>query len=159
MRLGSHIHRDHVFLRPLAVDHLQGLAAEGTAQNGRAPGFQVGFVKIELIRIDCPLHDGFAQTIGAGNKDYVVETGFGIQGKHYAGGADVRAHHALNAGGKGDLIMIKTLMYPVGDGTVVIERSEDTPDGEEYLIDAGNIEIGLLLSRKGCIRQILCGSG
>ena len=80
----------------VAVDHLDRFAAQIATQNRRATGSQSGLVNIELVRVNRTLNHGFAQTVCAGDKHDVTETGFGIQGKHHTGSAGFGAHHALH---------------------------------------------------------------
>ena len=103
----------------VAVDHLDGLAAKRTPQHRGAAGFQSGFVHVEFVRIDRALHHGLAQAVARGDEYHLAEAGFRVHGEHHAGGTDVGAHHALDAGGERDLAMIESMMDAVGNGAVV----------------------------------------
>jgi len=54
--------------------------------------------------------------------------------------------------------MGKSLVHPIANGPIVIKRCKDVLDSIEDLIDAIDIEIGLLLPGKRRIGQILRGS-
>jgi hypothetical protein len=43
----------------------------------------------------------------------------------------------------------------VGDGAVVVERGEDELDGVQHVVDAADVEEGLLLAGEGRVRQVL----
>src|SRR5690606_35391674 len=77
------------------VDHLDGLAAQVAAQNGRTTSLQRGLVHIEFVRVDRALHHCFAQTVGTGDEHDITEAGLGIQGEHHTGGTGFGTNHAL----------------------------------------------------------------
>ena len=141
----------------VAVDHLDGLAAQVTAQDGRAARFEGALVYVEFVRVDRALYDGFAQAVGAGDKHHVTETGFGIQGEHHTGSAGFRTHHALHAGRQGHQLVVETLVYAVGDRTVVKEGGKHFLGRADHVFDAANVEEGFLLAGKGGVRQVFGG--
>ena len=53
----------------------------------------------------------------------------------------------------------EALVRAVGDGAVVVERGEDLPDRLEDVVDAADVEEGLLLPGEGRIRQVLGRGG
>ncbi len=57
----------------VAVDHLDGFAAQVAAQDGRTTSFKGVLVYVEFVRVDRALYDGFAQAVGAGDKHHVTE--------------------------------------------------------------------------------------
>src|SRR3989338_3336938 len=79
----------------VAVNHLDGFAAQVAAQDRRAAGFQRLFVDIELIRVNRTLYHGFTQAVGAGDKHRITEARLGVQGEHHAGGPGFRTHHSF----------------------------------------------------------------
>jgi hypothetical protein len=50
--------------------------------------------------------------------------------------------------------MLETLVYPVGNGAVVIETGEHVQDLGLDFPQSANVEEGLLLSCKGSVRQV-----
>ncbi len=61
------------------------------------------------------------------------------------------------AADKRHLAVLETLMYPVGNGAIVVERREDLAHGVEDVVDPFDVEEGFLLSGKGRIRQVFGG--
>ena len=53
--------------------------------------------------------------------------------------------------------MGEVLVYAIGDGAVVVQRSEHLTDGVQDVVDAVDVEEGLLLTCEGSIRQVFCG--
>jgi hypothetical protein len=143
----------------LGIDHAQSLAAHIAAQHGGPARGQGRLVDIELVGIDGALDHHFAQAIAGGDKDGVAETRFRVQGKHDAGGGEVAAHHALDAGGEGDVAMLEALMDPVGNSPIVEQGGEHLLDAVLDVVQALDVEEGLLLTGEGGIRQVLGGGG
>lgn len=141
------------------VGHLDKLGAEGLAHHRRAPPLEGRLVHIEFIRVDRALHHHLAKTMGAGDKDHVVETGLGIQSKHDAGGGEIGTHHPLNPGREGNTLVVVALMHPIGDSAIVEQGSKHMLDRRHDGIDATYVEEGLLLTGKGGVRHILGGGG
>src|SRR5574338_1420979 len=157
----GHIHRPGgtaSFLL-LGEDHLDQLGAEVAADHRRLALCQGGLVYIELVGVHRALHDRFAQAIGGGDEDHVLETGFGIDGEHHSRSADVRAHHALHPGGERHLGVGEALVHAVGDGPVVVEGGKHLLHGVEDVLVAVDIQEGLLLAGEGGVGQILGGGG
>ena len=141
----------------VAVDHLDRLAAQVAAQDSRATGLQGLLVHVEFVGVDRPLHHGFTQAIGAGDKHHVAEARFGIQGEHHPGGAGFRTHHALYAGGQGDQFVVEALVHAVGDGAVVEQGGEYFFGRADHIVHAADIQEGFLLTGKGGVRQVFGG--
>ena len=139
--------------------HLDHLGAEVAADDGVLAGGQHRLVHVELVRVDGALHDGFAEAVAGGDEDGIAETGFGVEREHHAGGALVGAHHALDAGGQGDVGMDEALVHAVGDGAVVVQRGEDFLDRVQDVFEADDVEEGFLLAGEGRIGQVLGGGG
>jgi hypothetical protein len=55
--------------------------------------------------------------------------------------------------------MDEIFVHAVGDGAVVVERGEDVLDRLEHILDALDVEKGLLLPRERGIRQVFGGGG
>ena len=66
------------------VNHADFFRTHCATDDRRTVSRQGRFVHVEFIRVNGALHDHFAQTPGRRNKDDLVETGFGIDGEHYA---------------------------------------------------------------------------
>src|SRR5690606_14696636 len=122
----------------VAIDHLDRLAAQVAAQNGRAAGFQGRLVYVEFVRVDRALHHGFTEAVGAGDEYHVTEAGLGIEREHHAGGAGFRTHHALHAGGQRDQLVIEALVHTVGNGAVVEQGGEDFLGGADHVVHAAD---------------------
>ena len=87
----------------------------------------------------------------------MVEAGFGVEGEHDTGRAAVGTHHALHACGEGDYVVFEAFMNAVGDGAVVVQRSEYMVHGCFDVFQAVDIEKGFLLTCKRCVRQVFGG--
>ena len=107
------------------VNHLDGLATQVAAQNGRLTRCEGGLVNVKFIGVHSTLHHRFAQAVGAGDKHDIPETGFRIQGEHNATGSGLTAHHLLDASRQGYLFVVKTVMDAIGNGAVIEQRGED----------------------------------
>src|SRR5204862_1160761 len=116
-------------------------------------------VDVELVRIHRTLHDVLAQAVAGGDEDHVAEAGFGIEGEQNPGGADVRAHHQLHAGGQEHVLVLEAVVHAVGDGAVVVQRGEHLADAHQYLVDAFDVEKGFLLAGEAGVGQVLGGGG
>ena len=86
-----------------------------------------------------------------------VEAGLGVDGEHHTGGADVGAHHPLHPGRQRDRLVVEAVVHAVGDRPVVVERGEHLPDREQDVVDAADVEEGLLLPGEGGVGQVLGG--
>ena len=134
--------------------HLQKLGAQAAANHRALARAQHGFVDIKLIRIDGALNHRLTQAIAGGNKNHVRKARFGIDGEHHARGAQVRAHHALNARTERHVLVGKAFVHPVADGAVVVQRSKYLADFVQHIVDADHVQKGFLLAGKRCIRQV-----
>ena len=157
--LGHLLGEDLLGAAGFGIDHAQGLAAHIAAQHGGPASGQGRLVDIELVGIDGALDHHFAQAIAGGDKDGIAETRFRVQGEHDAGGGEVAAHHALDAGGEGDVAMLEALVDAVGDGPIVEQGGEHLLDAVFDIVQTLDVEEGLLLAREGGIRQVLGGGG
>ncbi len=142
----------------VAIDHLDRLAAQVTAQDGRAAGLEGVLVHVEFVRVDCTLYDGFAQAIGASDEHHVAEARLGVEGEHDAGGAGFGANHALHTGRQGNQLVIEALVHAVGDGAVIEQRSEHFLGRADHVIDAADVEEGFLLAGERGVWQVFSGS-
>ncbi len=107
------------------VEHHALLFGTQTAANdGRETGGELRLVHIEFVRIDRALHHHLAQTVRRSDEHGIAETGFGIQCEHHTGCAQIGTHHALHTGRQRHIGMREILVYAIGDGAVVIQRSE-----------------------------------
>ena len=52
------------------------------------------------------------------------------------------------------MLVGETLVHPVTDGTVVVQRGKHLLDLVQHILDAHNIEKGLLLARKRGVGQV-----
>ena len=141
--------------RAVAPHHAASLFAEFAPHHRRKTLRQQRLVDVELVRIHRALHHRFAQTPGGGDEHHVAESGFRIQREQHAGAGDVRAHHALDAGGQRHLGVSKTVMHAIGDRTVVVERSEHLFHVRQQRIRAAHVQVGFLLAGERGIGQIL----
>ena len=137
--------------------HLQQLGTQITADNGREPGAQGGFVYVELIRVHRALHHHFAQTIARGDEDHVIKARFRVQGEHHTCGAFVGAHHALHTGAERHHVVGKTFVHPVADRAVVVERGEHLSHLVQHGVNAGDVQKSFLLPGKRGVWQIFGG--
>ena len=71
-------------LRIIAVDHLEGFAAEILAQNGSFVGQERWLVHVKFVRVHCALYDGLAQTVGRRHENGVSKSGFCVECKYDA---------------------------------------------------------------------------
>ena len=63
-------------------DHLHGLVAEQSAKDRPVPQRKRRLMNVELIGIDRPLDDVFAEPVGAGDKHDVAKSGLRVKGEH-----------------------------------------------------------------------------
>ena len=70
-------------------------------------------------------------------------------------GAEVAAHHPLDAGGERDVRVRETLMDAIRDRPVVVEAGEYLFYGMKYIIQAIDIQECFLLAGKGGLGQVL----
>ena len=157
--LHADIHRLNSLARGTALfirgeDHLDKLAANLATDHRHLAGLEHGLVHIKLIGVHCALHHGLAQAVGARDEDHLVKARLRVECEHHAGSTKVGSHHALNASREGNIGMGKTLVNPVADGPIVVERGKDMFDLVEHILDAHHIQEGFLLARKGGVRQV-----
>ncbi len=155
----GHIFNPHLLTVGLrvGVDHANLFRPHVAAHDSGTICCQSRFVDIELIRVNRPLHHHFTQPQCSRDKHHLIKAGFGINGKHHARRGQIRAYHALNAGGERHTAMIVALVDAVGDGTVVKQRGEDVLHRHHDGVNTLHIQKGLLLTGKGGIGHILCG--
>src|SRR6056297_727333 len=154
-----HVHRLHGMPRGgvVAVDHLDGLAAEAAAQDRVVAVLQRLLVDVELVRVHGALYHGLAEPVRGGDEYGAPEAGLGVEREHHAGSADVAADHVLDARRKGHQGVIEAVVHPVGDRPVVEQRGEYLVDGLDEPLEAFHVEEGLLLSRERGVGQVLGG--
>ena len=114
---------------------------------------------IEFVGVYRALNHHFAQTVGRGHEDDLIEAAFGIQRKHYARSTAIGAHHALHACRQGHDIVRETFVDAVGNGAVIVKRSENVLHGFFDVVQPVDIQEGFLLSGKRGIRQVFGGGG
>ena len=140
--------------------HADQFGTKRLADDRELAGIKRGLKDIELIGIDSALHDGFAEAVGCGDEDHLVEARFGIEREHHAGSALVGTAHALHAGRKRHFSVRKAFMNTVGNGAVVIERREDFLHMMQDGINTDHIKNRFLLAGKGSVRKVFsCGRG
>jgi hypothetical protein len=144
----------HAFARCIRIDHANLLRAELTTQDGRFACAQRGLVDVELVRIDGALDDGFAEAVTRGHEHGVAKAGLGVEREQHARGAHVGADHQLHAGREKHVLMLEAMMHPIGNRTVVVEGREDFPDPMQHVLDADDVEEGLLLPCERGIGQV-----
>ena len=79
-------------------------------------------------------------------------SGLGVEGEHHATRPEVAAHHALDAGGQGDLLMRIAFVRAVGNGAVVVKRGKYLLHRGVEGVEATHVEESLLLAREGSVR-------
>ena len=139
--------------------HLDELGAERLADDRILAGIKDGLVDVELVGVHGALDHGFAEAVGGGDEDHLVEAGFGVEREHHAGGAAVGAAHALHAGGQGDFSVREALVDAVGDGAVVVEGGEDLLHVLEDGVDADDVEHRFLLTGEGGVGKVFSRGG
>ncbi len=145
---------DAAFLAGLRELHLDQLGADRAADDRVLAGGQRRLEHVELVRVDRALHHRLAQAVAGGDEDDVLEARFGVDREHHARRAAVRAHHALDAGGERHHVVGEALVHAVGDSAVVVQRGEHVLDLVEHVIDAGDVEVALLLAGERGVRQV-----
>ena len=159
--LGRNVHHLHglACLSLFGKHHFNQFRTHGFTQHGGTAGTQSRFVDIEFVGVYRALNHHFAQTVGRGHKDDLIEAAFGIQRKHYARSAAVGAHHALHACRQSHDIVRETFVDAVGNGAVIVKRSENVLHGFFDVVQPVDIQEGFLLSGKRGIRQVFGGGG
>ena len=137
--------------------HADQLGAEVAADDRQLAALQRRLVDVELVGIDGALDHGLAEAVARGDEDDVGEAALGVDREHHAGRADVAAHHPLHPGRERDVAVRVALVHAVADGAVVVEAGEDLAHLRQHLVDAGDVEEGLLLAGERRVRQVLGG--
>jgi hypothetical protein len=126
------------------------------ARDHRRPsGAQGRFVHVELVRVHRALHHRLAESVRGRDEHRVAKAGFGVEREHHAAGADIAAHHALDAGRQRHVLVRKALVHAVGDRPVVEQRGEHVAHRVQHVIGAADVEKGFLLAGEGGVRQVL----
>ena len=112
---------------------------------------------IELVGVDGALHHRFAQAITGSDEHNFFKTGFGIDGEHDTGCAQVRSDHALHPSRQGHFCMRKTFVYAVTDGSVVVQRGKHLFHFVQNVLNAHHVQEGFLLTGKRGVGQIFGG--
>ena len=136
------------------IDELDFLATDPVTKNGLMAAFQRRLVYQKFVRIGDSLHDCLTQPPDAGDHYNVTVAAFRIQRENYPGGGPVRADHPLDANRQSNILVRKTLVYPIGNGPLGEQRGETLADRIDQGFGAANIEEGFVLSREGSARQI-----
>ena len=90
------------------------------------PAARLRLVDVELVRIHRALHDGLAEPVRRRDEHDLVEARLGVEREHHAGGAQVAAHHPLDAGRQRDVRVREALVDAIGDRAIVVERLANT---------------------------------
>ena len=116
-----HIFNFHLLamLLRVGIDHADFFRSHITAHNRRATRGQRWLMHVKFIRVNCTLHHHFTQSQGSRHKDYLVKTGFSINGEHHSGCGQIGTHHTLDTGRKCHATVIVALMHTVRNGTVI----------------------------------------
>ena len=139
----------------VGIDHLRRFLAEQARKNGRPARFEIRLVDIEFVWVDRPLDDGFTETVASGDENDVVETGFRVEREGDPARREIASHHALHARRDPNLAMRESLMHPIGDGTVVVERGENFLDRHENMVETFDVQKAFLLARERSFGHIL----
>ncbi len=75
-------------------------------------------VDVELVGIDCALHDIFAEAVDTGDENDVPKAGFGVEREDYAAGRCVGPHHLHDADRQRHFEMVEPVVDPIGNGAV-----------------------------------------
>ena len=137
--------------------HADQLRAEVPADDRLLAVPERRLVDVELVGIDGALDDRLAEPVARGDEDDVGKAALGVDREHHAGGADVAAHHALDACREGDVAVRVALVDAIADGAVVVEAGEDLAHAGEHAVDSRDVEEGLLLAGERRLRQVLGG--
>jgi hypothetical protein len=141
------------------IDHLDLLGAAGLLDNRLEAGFvQQRLEHLVFVGVHGALNDVLAQAPGGIDQHHLVEAGFGVDGEHHAGAADVGADHQLHADRQRHLVVVEALDLAVGDRPVGEQRGVAAPAGRQQRRFAADIEIGFLLAGETRVGQILGGS-
>ena len=143
---------------PLDIDHLHRLVAETTAQHGTVTSQKSRLMDVEFVRIDSALHHILSQAPGAGDKNRIAETRFGVERKHHAGGGEIGAHHLHHANGKRHLKVIEAMFDAIVDGAISKQAGKTASAGIDQILLAPHIKIGILLTSEARRGQVLGGS-
>ena len=154
-------HRDELrgpaHLGLAGVDHLGRLGPDAALEDRRATRPQGRLVGVELVRVDRALHHALPQPVRRGDEHRVVEAGLGVHGEHDAGRPEIGADHPLHPGRQCHRLVGEGVVYPVGDGPVVVERGKHLADGPQDSVDAADVEERLLLAGERRVGQVLGG--
>ena len=142
---------------PFGVDDLFLLAAEVLSKDGTEALLQRRLEDVVFVGIHRPAHHVLAQAPGGVDQDDVGKARLGIEGEQDPGGALVRAHHLLHSHREGDVEVAESLVVAIGDGAVGEQGGEAAEAGLQELLLSPDVEVGLLLSGKGRLGQVLGG--
>ena len=159
--LGRNVHHLHglACLSLFGEHHFNQFRTHGFTQHGGTAGTQSRFMDIEFVGIYRTLNHHFTQTIRRSHEDDLIEAAFGIQRKHYARSAAVGADHALHTCRQGHDIVRETFVDSVGNGAVIVKRSENVLHGFFDVVQPVDIQESFLLPGKRGIRQVFGGGG
>ena len=135
----------HALAGFVGIHHALLLGAALAAQDRVLAGAQCGFVDVELIGIDCALHDHFAEAITGGHENRVTESGFGVESEQHAGRTDIRAHHQLHAGGQEYVLVREAVMPAIRTCAIFGQRGEHFLGLLGGVGRTGSLEAGFLV--------------
>ena len=116
-------------------------------------------MNIKLIWVNGTLDHGLSEAVARGDEHHLIKTRFSVDGKHHTGYAQVRAHHALNAGTQRHIMVGIALVHPVADGPVVVEGGKHFANLVQDIVNAQHVEKSFLLPGKRGIGQIFRRGG
>ncbi|MBP1092614.1 hypothetical protein JOE50_003144 [Bradyrhizobium japonicum] len=110
---------------------------------------------VKFIWIDLALHDGFAETVAAGDKDHVTKTRFGIERENDPARRQIGTDHFHHGDGERDLEMIEAVVDAIRDRAIGENGSKAAPASFEQILGPAHIEKAFVLAGKARRRQIL----
>ncbi|MEY9522475.1 hypothetical protein ABIF70_003616 [Bradyrhizobium japonicum] len=153
-----HIARERRMAAPaLAVDHADLLGSEPAPQHPAISLAERGLVDVEFIWIDLALHDGFAETVAAGDKDHVTKAGFGIEREDDTAGRQIGVDHFHHGDRKRDLEMIEAVVDAIGNRAIGENGGKAAPASFEQVFGPAHIKKAFVLACKTRRRQVLGG--
>ena len=141
----------------LGIDHAHLLASKRPAQDSAVARAKRRLVDVELVGIDRPLHDVFAEPVDAGDEHDIAKAGFGVQREHDAAGGAIRPHHLHHADRERDLEMVESIVDAIGDRAIGENGCKAAAAGFEQIVGAADIQKTLVLAGKARRRKIFRG--
>mmetsp|Transcript_119800 Transcript_119800/g.301182 ORF Transcript_119800/g.301182 Transcript_119800/m.301182 type:complete len:485 (+) Transcript_119800:1214-2668(+) len=138
------------------VHHLDQFRTHGSRDDGVLAFRQSRFEHVPLVGVNCAADNRLPKTVGAGHENDIAEATLRVQRKHHAGGPRLAAHHLLASGAELDLGVLEAAVVPVGDGSVREQGCKDKMHLLLQVLVTHDVQVGLLLARKGGVRKVLC---